>query len=1229
MPRTLLLGPILNRNRESIVQQCKEMLTAGRGHEFLYLAATRPLLDRISHELLDGLPGVLAPPNVFLLSGFSRRLVREARVEATGEPLPFHASIDGDQRPVQRPLVARIVAHLSSENALPAFAPLARTDGLVDALVNLIAEIQRAGMSAAEFRDAIGRHADQLREGNPSLSVLPLSRDFDADAAAVYERFESILASNRLTDGNTDYLRALAVVRGDVDGNPVTVPFLDDVKLLVLDGFFDLLPVHQELVVSLIGRIDTVIVNLNHDESNPHAFKAHADVIERFEGMAGFEVLRSNETQPVPVDLAQLRRRLFSDEDSDIVIDGGVAPAESIVELVAPDRAREIRGIAKAIKQMAIDDDVALNRIAIVLAQRDRYEHLLREVFREEGIPLASGERRAVTDLPAVRAAMKVLDAAVSNRTPTDKAIGVRHLVALAKSDYFDVAPSPATSDSSTKRPAGEAPMQAILPFDVEPAGQPRLFSADELENLAAHVGIDLNLGAWLDRAAYLIAQDVLATSGAEKLPVSDFDELVSREEASAIEESDNDEETMDPTPLSGSLRKRPRLDVPVSSLRRAVGSMTALGEAVLRIPQRASAAEMASQFRAALDELGFRRRLVELARQSAGSREALLLAAVDLRGAESLDRAIDAVVEAVRLVTPSDDSIGRAEFKSDLERALAGSGTTLTADVPGGVRMLGLTDTRGLTFDVVFVPGLVEGELPERARSDWIYPQSERANYRNLGVPLEDISPEKLLEYEEHAFYQAVCRATHRLYLCRPETTDESETCASPFLEDVRLAVGDIPQESAAAGLGPGTLSGVTTKAELARGIIDAESRDNGGEGQQQLVATLANVARSGPAPAIPPDVDRRIAIERRRERFGFDGFDGLLARPDARGLVRDAYARRQFNATNLREYGTCAFQFFAHDVLGLEARTDAALDLQQLDTGNLAHEVLQRFYSLHARTDLTATPRDALVAALRACVDEVLDGFEQRMPPLNAAVWRIERRTLGMKLERFLDAEIALQARLAEHRAVARRVEVAFGVGRRDGDPDSVATALELEAGDRKIHIVGRIDRIDQSQDGSIVAYDYKTGRGAQLKAMREGRDYQLGIYVEALESLFSRPGESIAGGAYLTLGDEQNRLTSVFASADTPLGNAIWGAKRNKLSAEQFRELRQQIVGNIRNAVERIADGDFRVAPSGSMSPCKHCNYSSVCRVERYRIGRKLHKDGVNGVLPLPLPVREVVS
>ena len=80
-------------------------------------------------------------------------------------------------------------------------------------------------------------------------------------------------------------LRALQFVRGEVaqvvnlrsfdpeseqsqiNNLRYSIPWLDQIDLLVLDGFFDFTPVQGEILKYLIPRIPNVIVNLNHDDA--------------------------------------------------------------------------------------------------------------------------------------------------------------------------------------------------------------------------------------------------------------------------------------------------------------------------------------------------------------------------------------------------------------------------------------------------------------------------------------------------------------------------------------------------------------------------------------------------------------------------------------------------------------------------------------------------------------------------------------------------------------------------------------------------------------------------------------------------------------------------------------------------------------------------------------------------------------------------------------------------
>src|SRR5215831_9910319 len=101
MAREIWLGPILNGNRDRLLERCRDLLRNGNGDQFLYLAATKPLLNNITDQLLSGgVGGTAAPLNVFLLSGFSRRILSQARYADTGSSFTYCQPIDTVIRPL-------------------------------------------------------------------------------------------------------------------------------------------------------------------------------------------------------------------------------------------------------------------------------------------------------------------------------------------------------------------------------------------------------------------------------------------------------------------------------------------------------------------------------------------------------------------------------------------------------------------------------------------------------------------------------------------------------------------------------------------------------------------------------------------------------------------------------------------------------------------------------------------------------------------------------------------------------------------------------------------------------------------------------------------------------------------------------------------------------------------------------------------------------------------------
>ena len=71
--------------------------------------------------------------------------------------------------------------------------------------------------------------------------------DFDREISLIYSTYSDLLNRHQLTEQDADQLRALSILNGELDGQAVSVPWIANVQLLVLDGFFDFTPCRLDL----------------------------------------------------------------------------------------------------------------------------------------------------------------------------------------------------------------------------------------------------------------------------------------------------------------------------------------------------------------------------------------------------------------------------------------------------------------------------------------------------------------------------------------------------------------------------------------------------------------------------------------------------------------------------------------------------------------------------------------------------------------------------------------------------------------------------------------------------------------------------------------------------------------------------------------------------------------------------------------------------------------------
>src|SRR5262245_12069133 len=290
---SLLLGPLLGNNRQTLIERCAELVTKNQSDRFLYLAASRPLLEIVTEGILDGTRngGVWGELPVYLFRGFVRYVLANA-VDEEGKHLPPMLPIDRDELPLKRSLVSQILSQLKGAGKLTAIGPLAGRDGCVNSISTLIGELQRTAKSPSEVSAIIAARSEDLRQKSGSTIA---QIDFDNEVALIYSCYCSLLQSNQLTERDADQLRALNVLRSEVDGCRVRLPLLGQVELLILDGFFDFTPVQGEILRELIPRIPETVVNLNYDERNVEIFGPFQETIDQLQGISPFETVLTNE----------------------------------------------------------------------------------------------------------------------------------------------------------------------------------------------------------------------------------------------------------------------------------------------------------------------------------------------------------------------------------------------------------------------------------------------------------------------------------------------------------------------------------------------------------------------------------------------------------------------------------------------------------------------------------------------------------------------------------------------------------------------------------------------------------------------------------------------------------------------------------------------------------------------------------------------------------------------
>ena len=541
---------------------------------------------------------------------------------------------------------------------------------------------------------------------------------------------------------------------------------------------------------------------------------------------------------------------------------------------------------------------------------------------------------------------------------------------------------------------------------------------------------------------------------------------------------------------------------------------------------------------------------------------------------------------------------------------------------IEGGAVHVGALDAMaGLPFRVIAIPGLVEGgypgvlrpdpflldaarqEVTREARAPRPKAKRPRADGRQLALfdvhepagPPPPASHVALATVDDRVararrrFHRAIGQATERLILSYPRADARTGRERLPSLFFV----------TAAAALAGRPLSGVELNrvvTEDVLGALDAGDALDAGERDRIRVRLHGDEAARAISAGSPFfDHSRRASRSRwKREMTPYDGLVYPLPE-DVAAKLDPVTAPFPISASRLATFARCGFQYLLQHVLRLEAalEPEERMRLDALERGSAFHDTAEKFLR-ERRKDGRLPVRDDEDERrlLLALADESLDGLIATSPPRFTVLWEKERA-------RFHEAMLAWLAREARQaaRSTPLHFEVSFGPARQRafGEPHS-EEPLAVDLGDgRTLRVSGKIDRIDERPDGTLVLRDYKTGKAPPEPGFlfRGGQQLQMSFYLLAAERIF--PGRTVTD-AFLDYVDGGRQVTLDTAA----------------LKGEKFREL-------LRGLVDAIAQGSFVQEHTN----CRFCDYKVVCGPAPLLEARrrfKVNDPRVKGVLRL---------
>ena len=293
-------------------------------------------------------------------------------------------------------------------------------------------------------------------------------------------------------------------------------------------------------------------------------------------------------------------------------------------------------------------------------------------------------------------------------------------------------------------------------------------------------------------------------------------------------------------------------------------------------------------------------------------------------------EKAVTLFIEMIQDIEMSYEKKRRLpELLNDIREALTyiSEPDELIREDGDAVRIMSISESKGLEFPFVFVPGMTSDFFPARQLLYGEDMEPARAVLRGIDLP-GTVEPARWREQERHLLYIAMTRSKEKLYLTFARQYPDREDCEpSPFL--IELLEGRELSADSCAHYGidyqDHTVSNAPDELPSPGDII---SRADLEIACYRYIRELERLDHQKAAKAI--------------ELLSSTGAVGDLLHPEpAKETALPHVSARQFSSTAMRNFLSCPRRYFLSYLLRVESEDRASAHF-----GRLVHDVLSKFH-------------------------------------------------------------------------------------------------------------------------------------------------------------------------------------------------------------------------------------------------------------------------------------------